>query len=60
MPKNGIDVHCAPAESLVPVDAARTVSDAAHAAAQIAADIDRPAVVPRNDRTHVMANDCIQ
>lgn len=38
--------------SFVPVDAARTVSDAANAAAQIASDIDRPSVVPRHDCTH--------
>lgn len=40
-----------PDEGLVPVDAARTVSDAARAATQIAAQIDRPANMPRTDRT---------
>ena len=64
VPKNESDMRDAyqadaPAESLVPIDAARTVSDAAHATAQIAAHIDRPVLVPRTDRTHVMANHCI-
>lgn len=48
-----------PDEALVPVDAARTVSDAAHTAAQIAAHLDRPAIVPQTDRAHVFANNCI-
>jgi hypothetical protein len=39
-------------DSVVPVDAARTVSEAAHSAALIASEIDRPAVVPRNDSKH--------
>ncbi len=43
--------------SVVPVDAARTVSDAGHAAAEIAAGLERPAVVPRNDSTHPHLND---
>ncbi|DBA89125.1 hypothetical protein WJX77_003176 [Trebouxia sp. C0004] len=39
-------------DSVVPVDAARTVSEAAHCAALIASEINRPAVVPRNDSKH--------
>lgn len=39
-------------DSVIPVDAARTVSDAAHSASLIAAEIERPAVVPRNDSRH--------
>ena len=35
-------------EEIMPVDAARTLSDAAHAAAEIAAQIDRPTILPRN------------
>lgn len=36
-------------QAVVPVDAATTVSEAAHSAAQMAAQIVRPALVPRND-----------
>ena len=43
-------------DSVVPVDAARTVSEAAHSAALIASEIDRPAVVPRNDSKHPNLN----
>ena len=39
-------------DAVIPVDAARTVSDAAHSASLIAAEIERPAVVPRNDSRH--------
>lgn len=44
-------------KEIVPVDAARTVSEAAHAAAEIAAQIDRPTILPRNDNTHSLGND---
>ena len=44
-------------EALVPIDAARTVSDAAHAAAKIAAHIDRPTILPRNDSKHSLGDD---
>ncbi len=43
-------------DSVVPVDAARTVSEAAHSAALIASEIDRPAVLPRNDSKHPNLN----
>lgn len=46
-----------PDEALIPVDAARTVSDAARAAAQIAAHLDRPAILPRTDSTTVLTDD---
>ena len=44
-------------EEVVPVDAARTVSDAAQAAAEIAAQIDRPTILPRNDSKHSLGED---
>ena len=47
-------------QEIVPVDAARTVSDAAHAAAEIAAQIDRPTILPRNDSTHSLGYDGMQ
>ncbi len=50
-PENG-EANRLKDDSVVPVDAARTVSEAAHSAALIASEIDRPAVVPRNDSKH--------
>ena len=47
-------------KEIVPVDAARTVSDAAHTAAEIAAQIDRPTLLPRTDSKHPWGHDGVR